>query len=179
MLPVLESDRLILRQPIQADAERIRELAGHPDIAYNTLALPHPYPLEAAIQFIQYIADAAEKNHEYTFGIYQRRDNLLVGMISLSPRGSEYKAEVGYWVGVPYWGMGYATEATKRIIQHGFEDCKLNRIYAYHFTRNAASRRVQEKAGMIFEGVLRQNHVKDGAFLDSGVCAILREDWQK
>ena len=81
-------------------------------------------------------------------------------------------------LGVPFWGHGYMTEALKRLIQYGFEEHNLNRIDANYFIFNPASGRVMEKAGMTFEGVLRQRFIKDENTIDVGVCSILREEWE-
>ena len=74
-------------------------------------------------------------------------------------------------------GLGYMSEAARRVIQFGFEELGLNRIYAGYFTRNPTSRRVMEKAGMTYEGTYRQNVLKWGEFVDVGACAILRSEY--
>ena len=86
---------------------------------------------------------------------------------------------MGMWIGVEWWGRGYATEAARAILDHGFESLGLNRIYAHHMVRNPASGRVLEKIGMMKEGLLRQPVRKWGKFEDVVVFAILRDDWSK
>ncbi len=86
-------------------------------------------------------------------------------------------AEMGYWIGVPFWGRGYCTEAAQRVIEYGFEDLNLNRIQGTHYTDNPASGRVMVKLGMAYEGCRRQHTRKDGAFKDINLYGLLRQDW--
>ena len=87
-------------------------------------------------------------------------------------------AELGYWIGVPYWGKGYATEAAKAVVRYGFEQIKLNRIFAHHFKPNPASGKVLRKIGMKYEGCMRQHVRKWDEFVDLELYAILREEWK-
>ena len=88
------------------------------------------------------------------------------------------RAELGYWVGVPYWGRGYATEAAREMLRHGFEDLKLNRIFAGVFGGNVASSNVLRKIGMQHEGTARQHFLKWGQFLDNECYGIIASDWK-
>ncbi|QTA82731.1 GNAT domain-containing protein [Desulfonema limicola] len=85
-------------------------------------------------------------------------------------------AEMGYWVGIEYWGNGYCTEATKKVLEYGFDTQNLNRIFAYHFGSNPASGRVMKKIGMKYEGCLRQAIKKWGKFEDSVLYGVLKSD---
>src|SRR5262249_53345409 len=89
------------------------------------------------------------------------------------------QAEMGFWVGVEFWGKAYATEASAATLRFGFEQLNLNRIHAHHMVRNPASGRVLEKIGMKREGLLRQRVRKWGVFEDVVSLAILQEDWWK
>ena len=86
---------------------------------------------------------------------------------------------MGFWIGMDWWGKGYATEAAQEVIRYGFEHLKLNRVYAHHMVRNPASGRVLEKVGMKREGLLRQRVRKWGVFEDVVLMAILNEDWNQ
>jgi RimJ/RimL family protein N-acetyltransferase len=83
---------------------------------------------------------------------------------------------LGYWIGVPYWGNGYATEAGRAVLDHGFGELGLNRVYAHCFARNPASRRVLEKLGMRHEGTRRRHTLKWGEYLDEEEFGILASD---
>ena len=84
--------------------------------------------------------------------------------------------EIGYWVGLPYWNRGYATEASAALLDFGFDVLGLNRILARHITRNPASGRVMQKVGMEFEGISRQHFLARGQFEDVACYAILSSD---
>lgn len=87
------------------------------------------------------------------------------------------QAELGYWIGKPFWNRGYATEAAIAVIRFGFASLDLNRIASRHFSRNPASGRVMQKAGLRHEGTARQSMIKWGKYEDLQLYAILREDW--
>jgi RimJ/RimL family protein N-acetyltransferase len=86
------------------------------------------------------------------------------------------QAELGFWVGKPFWRLGYASEAASAVVQFGFESLGLNRIYAFHMARNPASGKVLEKLGMQREGILRQRVRKWERFEDVVAYAVLRGD---
>jgi [ribosomal protein S5]-alanine N-acetyltransferase len=167
--PTLKTSRLTLRPFRLADAPRLQQLAGAREVALNTLLIPHPYPDGAAEEWI---ASHAVKFDEGTINL-AIDDGELCGAIGLVVDREHDRAEIGYWLGVPYWGRGYATEAVVEVIRYGFEELHLNRIFAAHFTRNPASGVVLRKAGMKFEGTLRQNYKKWGEYLDSEMYSIL------
>lgn len=165
---ILKTARLVLRPFELADVPRVQELASAREVALNTLSIPHPYPAGAAEQWI------ASHDRETTFAI---DDGELVGACGLVVKRDDDVAEIGYWIGVPYWGRGYATEAAAAVIRYGFEQLNLNRIYAAHFARNPQSGNVLRKLGMRHEGTLRQHHKKWGEYQDAEMYAILRQDW--
>jgi RimJ/RimL family protein N-acetyltransferase len=103
-------------------------------------------------------------------------DDTLVGAVGLKLEEDSGIAELGYWVGVPYWGNGYATEASNAVLDYGFESLVLGRIWARAFARNPASSRVLEKVGMRHEGTLRSSIRKNDELLDAEVFGILRDE---
>jgi len=172
--PTLRTQRLILRPFELSDAARVKELAGAREVALNTLLIPHPYPDGGAEEWINtHEEKTAEGN--YSFAI---DDGQLVGAIGLHSKPEFDRAEVGYWLGVPFWGRGYATEAVGAVIRFGFEELGLHRIYAGYFSRNAASGRVMEKNGMRCEGTLRQHVKKWNEYVDIIYYGILRSEWE-
>ncbi len=174
---VIEAQHLILRPFREADIPAIVRLLADPAIAETTLNVPYPYDEAKARDWLESQQRERDAGTGFTFAITRREDERLVGAIDIRPRPRHQKAEIGYWIGKPYWGRGYATEAARAIIRYGFETLGLNRIYATHFTENPASGRVMQKAGMQFEGVLRQDVRKGDGFRDHAVYGILREDW--
>jgi RimJ/RimL family protein N-acetyltransferase len=176
MVPaILETERLILRPFELSDAPDVQRLAGHREVALNTLTIPHPYPDGAAEEWIRkHLEDADLQN----FAIIRRSDHALVGTIGLVLKKDHDKGEIGYWIGVPYWNHGYATEAAAVLIDYGFKIFGLEKIFAAHFSRNAASGRVMLKNGMKHEGTLRHDIKKWDQYVDVEMYSILREEWE-
>jgi RimJ/RimL family protein N-acetyltransferase len=160
------------------DAPDVQRLCNVREIALNTLLIPHPYPDGAAEEWIGAYPEKFGKGAALTFAITLREDAVLAGAIGMRIQRENDSGEIGYWIGVPFWGRGIATEAVRAMIEYGFDKLALNRIYAEHFTRNPASGRVLQKAGMRHEGTLRQTHKKWGEYVDAEMYAILRSDWR-
>jgi len=176
--PSLETDRLLLRPFAPADARDVQRLAGDIDIAATTLEIPHPYEDGMAEEWIATHADRYERGEFACFAIALRETKALVGAISLTIESRHERGELGYWIGKPYWGNGYCTEAAGAVLRFGFDVLKLNRIYSSHMVRNPASGRVQEKIGMTFEGRLKQHIKRFGEVEDVEVRAVLRSDYR-
>ncbi len=180
-IPRLESERLVLRPFSAKDAPVVQRLAGDPAVAETTLNIPHPYEDGMAESWISTHQPDFDAGKGVTFAITLRETDEVLGAISL--RIEQFsRASMGYWIGKPYWGQGYCTEAAKAAIAYAFDDLGLNKIHATYLPRNPASGRVMEKAGMHYEGYLRQ-HVykaealgKDGVYEDLKLYAVLRDD---
>lgn len=123
-----------------------------------------------------WIARPKDPDH-HVFAIILREGGDLVGAIGLEAKPDHGRAEIGYWVGVPYWNRGYVTEAARAVLGFGFESLGLHRIFAMHFTRNPASGRVMQKLGMKHEGTLREHEKKWDVFVDCEVYGILHSEW--
>jgi [ribosomal protein S5]-alanine N-acetyltransferase len=176
--PALTTERLILRPLTLGDAPVVQKLAGRKEIADTTISIPHPYSEQQAREWISGHAEASAQGKGVAFGVELTRTNQLIGAVGLRQIDQEHlQAEMGFWIGVNWWGNGYATEAAKTVVRYGLQEQGLNRIYAHHMVRNPASGRVLAKVGMQREGVLRQRVRKWGIFEDVVVWAILRDDW--
>jgi len=175
--PCLTTARLVLRPFAACDAAQLQKLAGQREIAATTLNIPHPYEDGMAEAWIATHSIQWEAQRAAIFAITEQTEGL-VGAIALRLEPEHRRAELGYWIGVPFWGRGYATEAARAIIAFGFEQLGLNRIHASHLTRNPASGRVMLKAGMRFEGCHRQHFLKWGQFEDIAKFAILRAEFE-
>jgi len=174
--PTLVTERLSLRPFDVADAPAVQELAGDRSVARYTLTIPHPYPEGAAEEWIGTHAAAWAEGRSISFAIELRSDRRLVGAIGLSIDRENRLAEMGYWVGAPYRGNGYATEAARELVRFAFDTIELNRVMARHFGSNDASGRVMLKIGMKLEGTLRQQLCKWGEMEDIVVYGILASD---
>lgn len=174
--PTLSTKRLLLRPFSLADAPDVFRLAGDWDIASTTLNIPHPYEPGMAESWIATHPEAFDRGETVTFALVRRAGNTFIGAMGLRLEPEHRRAELGYWIGKPYWNQGLATEAARTVVRYGFEELGLNRVYASHLTRNPASGRVMQKVGMIYEGRLRQHILKWGVFEDLELYAILRND---
>jgi RimJ/RimL family protein N-acetyltransferase len=146
-IPVLETERLVLRAPRLEDAKAVAQLANDRRIAENTARIPHPYSLADAEKFI---ASVNRDDDEMAFLI--TREKAVLGAVGISVSERE-PPEVGYWLGVPFWGHGYATEAVRAVIDHAFADLDFEVLGAGARVTNPASRRVLEKCGFQWTGV--------------------------
>ena len=124
-------------------APMVQRLASDPLIAATTL-IPQPYPADGAERYIRESLEAWRKGWEYRFAVIV--DGEVVGTCALK-EVHEGQAELGYWIGVPYWGRGYATQGARCVVQYAFTTLGLNRLVAHTLVRNPASGRVLEKLG--------------------------------
>jgi RimJ/RimL family protein N-acetyltransferase len=144
---VLATERLVLRAPRREDVKAVAALAGDRRVAENTLQIPHPYGVGDAAQWI---AAANTRPGETTFVI--EHDGETIGACGFDIRNGA-EPEIGYWLGVPFWGQGFATEAVRALIDHAFESYELPALQAGARVSNSASRRVLEKCGFQWTGV--------------------------
>lgn len=175
-LPCLETDRLVLRPFVAADAADVAHCLAERDVARQTLTVPHPYPDGAAETFIAGHPAAWAAGKGATWAVVERAGGALVGAIGLRIVPAHRRAEIGYWIARPSWGKGYATEVTRRVIAFGFDDLGLHRLEAHHFLENPASGQVMRNAGMVPEGVHRGVVWRDGEPRDLASFGILRTD---
>jgi len=176
--PTLDTERLTLRPFIAYDAFDVERLAGAREVADTTLNIPHPYPHGGAAEWIRLHGPAWEGGTSATFAIVGKKTGALVGAISLIIKREHRRAELGYWIALDCWNRGYATEASRRLIDFGFEILGLHRIEARHFLRNPASGRVMEKLGMQKEGQERDWAIKWDRFETLAVYSILESEWR-
>lgn len=141
--PVLETARLVLRQPCLQDVKAMTRLAGDLRVSRNTARIPHPYGVADAEQFLAAVAGEA------VFAV--TLEGALIGVCGIDRR--EDTPEIGYWLGVSYWGKGFATEAVRALIDYGFADLAHEALQAGALVSNPASRRVLEKCGFQWTGV--------------------------
>jgi RimJ/RimL family protein N-acetyltransferase len=147
-IPLIQTERLVLRAPRAEDAKTIATLANDRRIAENTLRIPHPYGIKDAQCFIT----SANAGSDETVFFITRRDATVLGACGVANRAGE-SAELGYWLAVAFWGNGYATEAARTVIDHAFDDLGCEALHAGARVSNPASRRVLEKCGFEWTGV--------------------------
>ncbi|XXM71101.1 GNAT family N-acetyltransferase [Lysinibacillus sphaericus] len=176
MIQILHSERLVLRAFSKDDASEIQNLANNKDVA-DIIGLPQPYLLKHALEWIEIQPELIQLGTEYPLAIVETMSNELVGTITLRVDKEHLKGELGYWIGRPYWGKGFATEAVKRMISFGFQDLGLNKVWASALSRNQASIAVLQKAGLLKEGTLKQDRLISGEFEDTNTFGIVREEY--
>jgi len=135
----MRSQRLSYRPLRAADASRIAALAGEWEIARMTSRIPHPYSLVDADLWIASIGDG-----EFVRGV--EHDGDLIGAVGYI-ESEEGQAEIGYWIGKPWWGHGFATEAARTLVAYCFGAGGFHRLTCGHFVDNPASARVIAKLG--------------------------------
>ena len=131
--PTLETTRLTLRPFTVTDASDVQRLAGEREIASTTLNIPHPYEEGMAEQWIATHQERYEKGELVNFAIILRADQALIGAIGLQLTQQQASAELGYWIGKPFWNRGYCTEAAQAVVRYGFDVLGLNRLHAAYF----------------------------------------------
>ena len=177
--PILETKRLILRPFDLNDAKEVQRLAGDKAVADTTLNVPYPYLDGMAEQWISTHQSKFEAGELVNFAIILCESKVLVGAIGLGIEKRFDHAELGYWIGRPYWNQGFCTEAGQSILAYGFTSLNLNRIFAHHLARNPASGRVMQKLGMSKEGLCRQHIKKWDKYEDIVLYGILKQDLAK
>jgi RimJ/RimL family protein N-acetyltransferase len=174
-IPVLETERLVLRAPRLGDVKAVALLANDRRIAENTARIPHPYRATDAEDFIA----SANLGTETVF-LITLRNGAVIGACGFT-QIDRHPPEIGYWLGVKHWGKGYATEALRALIDHIFTDLGDEAIQAAARVTNPASRRVLEKCGFQWSGagLLRIRAIASSApidrfRLDRGLWASLK-----
>ena len=143
---ILTTDRLVLRQPHRDDAEDMAVLANNYEIAKNLARMPYPYFDADARDFLTELTNDSKTN--CTFAITKADNGRLIGVCGLHDSGGVHEHPyMGYWLGEPYWGQGYATEAARALIDLYFKTTSRDTMMASCMSNNEASRRVIEKCG--------------------------------
>ena len=177
---ILETERLILRPWELTDAEYLFQYASHPAVGPIAGWSPHT-SVENSREIIENILSAPE-----TYAVVLKELSHPIGSIGLMIGSAsnigipDTEGEIGYWIGVPFWGQGFIPEASRKIMQHGFEDLGLQRLWCGYFDGNNKSKRAQEKCGFTYhhttnnvpcaiEGLLRTEHI----------TCITRQEWER
>jgi len=170
---MLQYKNIILRSLTDDDATALAQLANNKKIYDNVRdALPHPYTLDDAIFFINL---TKQENPQVSFAI--EYEGVFCGMIGLIPQKDVYRltAEIGYWLGEPFWGKGIITKAAAMVTEYGFNELGLIRIHTGIFEHNLASMKVLEKNGYKKECVFEKSVIKNGKILDEHRYAKLKD----
>lgn len=177
--PVLETDRLKLRKLTSEDAEDIFEYACDSEVAYFLIWEPHK-SVNDSLEFIKFTENEFESNSSIIWGIELKGDNKIIGTIDLRGFTNSHRCgDVGYAISQKCWGHGIVSEAFKALIDFGFGKLNLNRIEAHCEHENTGSWKVMEKAGLQYEGTLREKVFIKNKFRTMNMYSILKSDWEK
>ena len=177
---ILETERLILRPWELTDAEYLFQYASHPAVGPIAGWSPHTSAKNSR-EIIENILSVPE-----TYAVVLKELSHPIGSIGLMIGSAsnigipDTEGEIGYWIGVPFWGQGFIPEASRKIMQHGFEDLGLQRLWCGYFDGNNKSKRAQEKCGFTYhhttnnvpcaiEELLRTEHI----------TCITRQEWER
>lgn len=175
-LPTITTSRLILRPLKMSDAADMFAYAKDEEVARHVMWDAHKTVADSKA-FLRGAKRQYRLGLPASFGIVLRQTGRLVGTIGFMWINTDHKsAEIGYSLAHPLWNQGIMTEALSAVLRFSFETLGLNRVEAQHEADNPASGRVMEKAGMRFEGVMRQRLYNKGRFVDVRLYAILRGD---
>jgi RimJ/RimL family protein N-acetyltransferase len=162
----ITTERLILRIFEKSDAETVTKLCNSYNIYKNTLYIPYPYSIDCALSWMENHVDNFDADRSYEFAITDKKTRMLYGAVALSNNQRFNNGEIAYWIGEEFWGNGYATEASKAILEFAFNIKGYHKVYARYFASNPASGRVIEKLGMVREGILIDHVMKEERYED-------------
>ncbi len=163
-----------IRGLADTDIDSIAVHANNRNVSINlTDAFPYPYTIADAQKWVRHVRGGKT---ELNFAIATK--NEAVGCIGFRMLGDirRLTAEIGYWIGEPFWGMGIVTMVTRKMTQYAFDNFDVVRIQACVFESNPASARVLEKAGYTFEGRMREAVIKENTILDMLMYATVKSD---
>ncbi len=177
-LPVLETQRLLLRPMERKDAADMYEYARLQETTRYLLWNPHP-SVEYTRAYLTTMSRLYRKGQFFDWAVVEKATGKMIGTCGFARLEQNHRiGEIGYVLNPAYHGRKIATEAASAVIRYGFETLGLNRIEGRYMVENVASRRVMEHCGMTLEGVLRQSMMVKGRFRDIGLCSLLLADYQ-
>jgi ribosomal-protein-alanine N-acetyltransferase len=174
--PQCSTTRLLLRQVAVADIPFLVRYANNKAIAANVLNIPHPYTEEDAVSWLNFVQQGFKNRERFVFAIVWKETGQFIGAIGLHLSGRHNTAELGYWLGQPFWGKGFMTEAANAVVKFGFAELGLNKIYATHFTDNPASGKVLQNTGMI-KGELKDHYRVGDAYKSVVQYRLLKAEY--
>lgn len=176
-LPVIETDRLILRSIEYADVEALFAYFSRDEVT-RYYDLDSFDDRDQALALIQNWKDRYERQEVVRWGITLESSDLLIGTCGYhNLKKKHLKAEIGYDLHPEYWGQGFMKEAVSAILTYGFKQMDLNRVEALVHVDNSASRQLLDKSGFKQEGVLREGLMKNKSAVDAALYSILKREY--
>lgn len=173
----LETERLRIREFQQSDYEAVYEYSSDPEVVQYMPFGPNT-PQQAQDFLDRVISNQKMENRiDFEMAVTLKENNMLIGGCRVN-KVDDIKAHIGYIFNKNYWGKGYATETAKALVDFGFNELDVHRVYATCEPDNIASKRVLEKVGMVLEGRLREDMMIHGRYSDSLILGVLRHEWE-
>ncbi len=157
------------------DIGDVAKLANNIRIAQMTANLPFPYTDEHAASWLNYV-EATENEHVFAITAH---DDVFLGVVGLVHEPEHERAELGYWLGEPFWHKNIMTNAVSLAVGYAFSMLDIQKIYSRCFAPNIGSRRVLEKNGFVLEGCLRSHYIRMGTVYDLLCYGLLRKDYEE
>ncbi|MBE6586899.1 MAG: GNAT family N-acetyltransferase [Ruminococcaceae bacterium] len=175
--PVLYTERLVLRKLERYDWLDMYEYSKDRSLTRYLTWEPHP-DSNYTMKYLSYVQSQYRAGKFFDWAVVC--GEKMIGTCGFTSIDEEHlRAEIGYVISPHYQNRGFATEAVNRVLEYGFDVLGLERIEAHYMPENTASRRVMEKCGMTFEGILRRFMLVKGRQIDVGVCSILRSEYMR
>ena len=177
-MPILHTNRLMLRRMTKSDADDMYEYSCRPEVTQYLTWSPHP-DKRFTVRYLSYLSTRYAEGSFYDWGVILRDERKMIGTCGFT-RFSEdnNSAECGYVLNPDYWGRGIAPEALREVMRFGFNTLHLHRIECRYMIGNDRSRRVMEKVGMSYEGTHRDALLLGREYKTVGVCAILADEFR-
>ncbi|MGN1401728.1 MAG: GNAT family N-acetyltransferase [Bacillus sp. (in: firmicutes)] len=177
-LPIMETDRLLLRRLRLEDKEDLYKYASNKDVSKYVTWDPHA-SITDTMGYIHFIEKQYDHHRIAPWGIEHKEKRQLIGTVDFVDWQPIHRtAEIGYVISHEYWGQGIATEAASELISFGFKKMDLIRIQARCVEENRPSRRVMEKCGMLYEGTLRKGMTLNQVPSNICIYSILKEEYE-
>lgn len=177
--PVIDSERILLRQLTEDDAPAILAEFNHPEVTRHLNPDPPVVNLDSARTIIAWFNELFENQEGWRWGIELKAKRQLIGTCGFHQWKPKHRcAEIGYDFRYEYWGKGFASEVVGRMLQFGFEEMNLHRIEADCHEDNIGSARVLEKAGFTLEGMWREREFEHGRFVNLKQYGILEDEYR-
>jgi RimJ/RimL family protein N-acetyltransferase len=174
----IETVRLVLRPPALVDGIAMARLANDAGVATMTARMPYPYTIKDAEGFVREQRLRRREGKELALSVIDKADGTFMGCVGLVFSDGEASAEIGYWIGRPYWCLGYATEAARALIDHGFATFPIAAVAGSCRVINDASRRVLEKCGLRYTSSGLAPAPARGGALPVDRFLLPRRDWE-
>ena len=158
--PILVTERLVLRPPHEEDVDASAHLANNRRVSDMLARMPHPYTRAHAVEFVERVKTGEMGNCIYA--ITQAETGIFMGSCGIHAYKHGEGLEIGYWLGEPYWGRGYATEAAHALIDLAFRATDIDRLHVACRVSNTASKRVIHKCGFQYAGTGMQQSLSAG-----------------